>query len=114
MPTMLPGLNDNRPYLYVTGEHFQQTSRPKHLSVDQEAKYLGKELAPRYRAPIQPLSAHETTCLHAYRGYPPEEREMLADYSHRLKKSDKRSWDDWIQKQVAEQVIAAESELYAI
>ncbi len=102
-------LKDNRPYLYVTGEHFQQTSRPKHLSVDMEAKYLGKELSPRYRAPIEPLTAHEIACLHEYRGFSPEEQELLTDYSHRLRYSDARSWEAWMGKQVAEQVISARS-----
>jgi DNA-binding transcriptional ArsR family regulator len=107
-------LKENRPYLYVTGEHFQQTGRPKHLSVDLEAKYLGKALSPRYRAPVEPLSAHETACLHEYRGFPPEEQELLSDYSHLLRRWDARAWEAWIQKQVAEQVIAAKSGVEAV
>ena len=102
-------LDENKPYLYVTGEHFQQTSRPRHLNVDPEAKYLGKELSPRYRAPLEALSERELACLHEYRGYPPEEREILTDYSHRLRHADAPAWEEWIQQQVAEQVLAARS-----
>ena len=107
-------LDDNKPYLYATGEHFQQTSRPKPLDVDLEAKYLGKELSPRYRAPTEPLTEREVACLHEYRGYPPEERDMLTEYSHRLRRADARAWDDWMSRQVAEQVIAAKSGYVAI
>jgi DNA-binding transcriptional ArsR family regulator len=107
-------LGDNRPYLYATGEHFQQTSRPKPLDVDSEAKYLGKELSPRYRAPVEPLSEREVACLHEYRGFPPEEQEMLTDYSHRLRSANALAWDAWMSKQVAEQVIAARSGVEAI
>jgi hypothetical protein len=32
----------------MTGEHFQMTSNPRHLDADKEAKYLGKEISPRY------------------------------------------------------------------
>ena len=107
-------LEENRPYLYATGEHLQQTSRPKHLDVDSEAKYLGKELSPRYRAPVEPLTEREVACLHEYRGFAPEEQEILTDYSHRLRSSDTRAWDDWMSKQVAEQVMAAKSGWEAI
>ena len=100
-------LDENKPYLYVTGEHFQQTSRPRHLNVDPEAKYLGKELSPRYRAPLEALTERELACLHEYRGYPPEEQEILTEYSHRLRRTDAPAWEEWIQKQVAEQVLAA-------
>ena len=103
----LDWLDENRSYMYVTGEHFQQTSRPMHLSVDPEAKYLGRELSPRYHAPLEPLSDREITCLHEYRGFSPEEQELLTEYSHRLRNADPRTWDDWMQKQVAQQVLAA-------
>jgi hypothetical protein len=110
----LAWLDENRPYLYVTGEHLQQMSRPRHLNVDLEAKYLGRELSPRYRAPLAPLNDHELTCLHEYREFSPEEQEMLTEYSHRLRHTDARSWEEWMQKQVAEQVIAAKSGYEAI
>lgn len=100
-------LNDNKPYLYLTGEHFQMTSNPMHLSCDLEAKYLNKEISPRYRAPIEPLSENEADCLRAFREVPTNEQRLLTDYSHTLRRLDARLWDEWMHKQVAEQVIAA-------
>jgi hypothetical protein len=107
-------LSDNRPFLYVTGEHFQQSSKPKHLDVDREAKYLGKELSPRYRAPVAPMNERELKCLHEYRGFSQEERELLTEYSHRLRRDDARAWEAWMSKQVAEQVLAARSGVEAV
>lgn len=105
----LDWLDDNTPYLYLTGENFQMTSNPKHLDADTEAKYLGKEISPRYRAPIEPLTESEIECLHKYRKTAPEEQALLASYSHRLRHRDAHMWYEWMQKQTAEQVVAARS-----
>jgi hypothetical protein len=102
-------LDDNRPYLYLTGEHFQSTSEPKHMDADTEAKYLGKEISPRYRAPVEPLTENEVKCLHKYREAAPEEQALLTSYSHKLRRRDAKMWYEWMQKQTAEQVIAARS-----
>lgn len=107
-------LNENKPYLYLTGEHFQMTSKPKHLDADKEAKYLGKEISPRHRAPVEPLTENEVACLHRYRETTNEEQELLTNYSHRLRDRDSRLWYEWMQKQVAEQVIAARTMYEAV
>jgi hypothetical protein len=99
-------LNENKPYLYLTGEHFQLTSNPKHLDADREARYLGKEISPRSRAPIEPLTENEAECLHRFREAPPEEQEELSAYSGRLRARDARLWNEWIQKK-PEQAAAA-------
>lgn len=107
-------LDDNTPYLYLTGEHFQMTSKPTHISCDPEAKYLGKEISPRHRAPVEPLTEIETICLRAYREAPENEQRLLTDYSHKLRRRDARLWDEWMQKQVAQQVIAARNGYEAV
>ena len=100
-------LEENRPYLYLTGEHFQMTSHPIHLNFDREAKYLQKAILPRERTPAVPLTEDETDRLFQYRQAPEDEQEVLSAYSQRLRTRDKRLWDDWMQGHVAEQVIAA-------
>lgn len=107
-------LNDNTPYLYLTGEHFQMTSKPMHISYDPEAKYLSKEISPRLRAPVVPLTENEALCLRAYREAPENEQRLLTDYSHKLRRQDARLWNEWMQKQVAEQVIAARNGYEAV
>jgi hypothetical protein len=100
-------LGENTPYLYLTGEHFQMTNAPKHMDADKEAKYLGKEISPRYRAPVEPLTETEIECLHRYREVSPEEQEELSVYSHRLRARDTLQWHEWIRLQPAEQAAAA-------
>jgi hypothetical protein len=103
----LTWLEENRPYLYLTGEHFQMTSEPKYLNYDPEAKYLNREISPKYREPLSPLDENEISCLYGFRASPTEEQELLSDYSYKLRRRDFRRWQEWIQKQIAEQVLAA-------
>ncbi len=100
-------LEENRQYLYLTGEHFQMTSQPHHLDVDREAKYLQKAISPRDQTPAIPLTEDEMDCLNRFRQTPETERDILASFSQKLRERDKRSWDEWMHSQVAEQVIAA-------
>ena len=100
-------LDDNKPFLYLTGEHFQMTSKPRHLDADKEAKYLGKEISPRHRAPVAPLTENEIQCLHRYRASTSEEQELLTDYSHKLRYRNTPLWYEWMQQNTAEQVMVA-------
>ena len=104
-------LDENGPYLYLTGEHFQMTSQPNHLDFDQEAKYLQKTISPRFRTPDVPLTEDEIACLNQYRQAREDEREVLASYSQKLRSRDMRLWDEWIKSQVAQQVIAARKDM---
>ena len=104
-------LEENRPYLYLTGEHFQMTNSPVHLDFDREAKYLHKAISPRLRTPDMPLTDNEIDCLNRFRQSPEDEREMLAAYSEKLWSEDKGRWDDWIHGQISEQVFAARKAL---
>lgn len=107
-------LDENQTYLYLTGEHLQMTSRPNHLAVDAEAKYLDKEILPRNKTPIQPLEADEIDRLHQYRLFTDEERALLTQYSHDLRQRDGDRWYEWMHQQVAEQVLAARKNYEAV
>ena len=100
-------LDENKAYLYLTGEHFQMTSQPNHLDFDREAKYLNKAISPRWRTPKDPLTDDEAECLAEFRKEPDDERELLASYSQKLRARDRERWDNWMKSRVAEQVMAA-------
>ena len=106
-------LDENKPYLYLTGEHFQMTSQPNHLDFDREAKYLNKSISPRWRTPEDPLTEDEAECLAVFRQEPEDERELLASYSQKLRARDRGLWDDWMKSRVAEQVMAARKDVGA-
>ena len=60
-------LAENRPFIYLTGEHFNAMSVPHHLELDEEAKYLKREIHPRTREPFTPLTEEELSALAVFR-----------------------------------------------
>ena len=100
-------IEENAPYIYLTGEHFQQTSAPVFVDCDEEAKYLDKPIHPRYRTPLSPLTDEEYALLARFRGLPEEERSLLASYSCALRRKDRAAWEAWRRMDAAAQVMAA-------
>jgi hypothetical protein len=102
-------LAENRPFLYLTGEHFQQMSDPKHFDFDMEAKYLGKEISPRDKTSVEPLSEEEGESLKSFRTATDRERKMLTDFSYKLRSRNMRQWDEWMRRDIGQQVFAAQA-----
>lgn len=107
-------LYENRPFLYLSGEHFQMTSEPEFVRADPEAKYLQREISPETCEPLTPLDDHELECLQAFRSLPAGKRERMSEYSHRLNAQDGEKWSQWMSRPIAEQVMAADMEWEAI
>lgn len=101
---------ENRPYLYVTGEHFNMTSEPEYIKADPEAKYLQHPISPDTTVPLEPLTESESKCLEDFRRLPVDKREKLAAFSHRLAMHDSNKWQQWIDMPMAAQVMAADAE----
>ena len=68
------------------------------MDVDREAKYLHKAISPRDQIPAEPISDDEIDSLYRFRQAPEAEQEVLASFSQKLRKRDKRSWDVWMKK----------------
>lgn len=107
-------LGKNSPYLLFTGQYFQQTSEPEPLVVDDEARYLGKQISPKSGKPLEPLTREETLTLLGYRGIPDEERRLLSSYSAKIRDRDPRMWRQWLHGDLVQQVFAARSEPEAL
>ncbi len=107
-------LDDNAPYLYVTGEHLQMTNSPRHLDCDDEAKYLHKPIEPRKRTPVEPLTDEERASLAAFRQTTDDEQALLTAYSHQLYERNHAAWQAWMKKDAAEQVLAAGKDYEAV
>lgn len=101
-------LGENRGFLYFTGEQFQMTSQPKPLGLDREAKYLQKEICPRRRTPLSPVTEEERTQLGGFRTCSREEQKLLCEYSARLCREDRDRWEDWRREPMVRQVMAAQ------
>ena len=99
-------LDSNAPYLYLTGEHLQQTSKPEYLRVDRGAKVLSKRIRADTREPEIPLSDGERAYLAEYLSLPEEDQEALAVFSDSLHRSEPERWRTWMQNGIAEQVLS--------
>jgi hypothetical protein len=42
---------------------------------------------------------------------PPDEQGLLSEYSHKLRSKDKGQWQNWMRRQIAEQVMAAKTDM---
>jgi hypothetical protein len=100
----LSWLQENEPYVYFTGEQFQQCSDPEPFRVDPEARYLCKRISPRSASPLLPLTEEEQALLAQFRTLAPENREQLSSASARLHNSNVARWQEWMKKQSAEQL----------
>lgn len=107
----LQWLGDNSSYLYLTGEHFQLTSSPHPLDVDLQSKYLCKKISPKTRKIEEKLSENEIMSLRRFLQTSKEEQEILSAYSHKIHSRNTRSWSQWMQMQLAQQVSMAKADL---
>jgi hypothetical protein len=105
--TYLSWLRENSPYVYFTGESFQLTNSPIPCGVNQEAKYLCKNISPRSREPLVPLTESERTSLMNFNDTKEEEKIILAEYSQKLHAQNTPSWNEWIQLPVSKQIQSA-------
>ncbi|MDR0861201.1 MAG: hypothetical protein LBN30_00250 [Oscillospiraceae bacterium] len=103
-------LSENKSYLYLTGEGFQASSAPRHLTHDPEAKYLRREISPRDRAPLAPLSEIELKALTRFREAKDDVRELLIRHSGKVKTRGDDAWHNWINSDIARQVLAAQED----
>ena len=100
----LSWLRENGPYLYFTGESYQLTNAPSPCGVDLGAKFLCREISPRSRRPLTPLTREEEERLSGFNGAGDEEKETLARYSRKLHDDDPSGWNRWMQYPVSRQI----------
>ena len=97
-------LEENTEYIYFTGEDFQFSSEPKPCTVNLDAKYLCKRVAPDSGRPLTPLTEQEQQQLENFHQIPKEEQEALSRLSNQMFSQDPTAWDNWIQTPVVVQV----------
>lgn len=97
-------LEKNYPYLYFTGESFQQAIKPKPYRVILYAKYLCKAVSIDTGRTIEPLTEDEHVLLKEFGELDADIKKMLSHYSHMIHDNDIHRWKMWIQRPIAEQV----------
>ena len=102
-------LNENNAYLYFTGESLQSSNQPEICGLNRAAKYLGKQISPHSRAPIDPLTKEEEESLSCFAQAEESEKAALSDYSAKLHARNPALWNRWIHSPVSEQLSVAKS-----
>lgn len=104
---VLRWIEENTPFLYYTGESFQQTGSPKPYRVMLGAKYLCKTVAVDTGRTLEPLTDRERKLIAVFKELDYPVRVILAEYSLKLHNYNIYLWNAWMQSPVAEQVKAA-------
>lgn len=106
-------LNENLPYIYFTGENFSLTNRPAPCDLSVSAKYLCKNISPRGKKPLVPLTETEQTYLQCFGGANENQKKTLAAYSSKIHTETPSYWSRWLQYPVEKQIQIAENGLGA-
>ncbi|MTI67662.1 MAG: hypothetical protein FH753_13835 [Firmicutes bacterium] len=103
-PHVIKWIKRNSPYLYYTGESFQQTSRPKVYAISMEAKYLNKEVSKKTGEILHKLNKRETRLLNEFKKLSGYNKEILSNYSSTLYTNNLYQWNNFISYPLIEQI----------
>lgn len=98
---------ENSPFLYYTGENFQQTCHPAPFEVDREAKYLCKSISTRKGKPLKPYSQNELALLDRFHQLSAETKKLISDFSYIMNRQNFYWWNQWIQSPIDQQIKTA-------
>lgn len=96
-------LQENKPFLYYTGESLHLCNKPLHYSVSQSARYLCRPVSPDSGKPLMRLSDTEEKALAIFERLPHNKQCQLADFSWQLHRRNLYQWRTWIGLPIDEQ-----------
>lgn len=102
-------IEENRPFLYFTGESFQQKNSPTPYVVVLEAKYLCKFISIDTGKSLEPLTREEDELLSSFDKQDDDTKISLSSYSFKLHHDDVDNWSIWIHRPIEEQIKIAEA-----
>lgn len=102
-------IEENRPFLYFTGESFQQKNSPTPYVVVLEAKYLCKVISIDTGKSLEPLTREENELLSSFDKQDDDKKILLSSYSFRLHHDDVNRWTMWLRRPIEEQIKIAEA-----
>ena len=94
---VLQWLQENRLFLYYTGESLHLCSLPRHYAVSWAAKYLCRPVSTTTGEPLLPLNDFEKELVLHFRELPEQLQQQLADFSHMLYRRNVYQWNTWMQ-----------------
>lgn len=102
-------IEENRPFLYFTGESFQQKNSPTPYVVVLEAKYLCKVISIDTGKSLEPLTREEDELLSSFDKQDDDTKTLLSNYSFRLHYDDVNGWNMWLHRPIETQIKIAKA-----
>jgi hypothetical protein len=99
---------ENKPYLYYTGETMRQTTHPRIFDICLEGKYLSKNICIETGKITDALNDDEKRLLSIFNKLDYSTKATLAHHSCILHKKDFDRWSIWIKLSMAQQVKTAQ------
>ena len=100
-------LQENRPFLYFTGESLHLCNKPMHYDVCKSARYLCRPVSVDSGKPLMRLNDDEEKLLAAFEKLPYNSQCYLADFSWQLYIRNVYQWRTWLVLPINEQAALA-------
>lgn len=103
----LKWIDQNRNFLYYTGESNLQTSNPHRYAISLEAKYLQKTASKDYGEPSGPLTEDQYTLLDNFKKLDDYSKVLLSNCSSELYRKSRYWWNEWLKYPIDKQIMTA-------
>lgn len=100
-------LQENKPFLYYTGESLHLCSNPLHYAVSWVSKYLCLPVSADNGEPLLSINELENELSTRFRELPELLQHQLADFSYMLYRKNIYQWNTWIRLDLGRQVSLA-------
>ena len=100
---VLQWLQENRFFLYYTGESLHLSSMPLHYAISWIAKYLCRPISTDNGEPLLPLNEFENNLSTLFRELPERQQQQMAAFSHMLYRKNIYQWNTWMRLSLHEQ-----------
>jgi len=100
---------ENKNFLYYTGESFQLTSEPIPYIVKLDAKYLCKRISTDKGEFLEPLTSDEHTLLKMFNKLNTNTQALLSSFSIKTYNENKTWWKEWIRYPLSMQIKVAKA-----
>lgn len=96
-------LQENKPFLYYTGESLHLCNKPIHYDVSKSARYLCRPVSVNSGKPLVRLNDDEEKLLTVFEKLPHNRQCQLADFSWLLHRRNVYQWRTWLGLPINEQ-----------
>ena len=97
-------LQENKPFLYYTGESLHLCNLPVHYAISSAAKYLCHPVSVDHGDPLPALNEFESELSSQFGRLPEQQQQQLANFSHMLCRRNIYQWNAWIQLPLHQQI----------